>query len=140
MKKKTNILSQPNDGKLISIAFRTPKSKFYFKIDFGKFSLSSDIANKWFLTESGEIVGLICVISEENKLYLFGRVLTNHKDFFERPVKSRDLNIYATEYFADRTEEERLFDIAHVKCKLVRICYNNDSDVYIPLLHTLSSK
>lgn len=84
-----------------------------------------------------EIVCLMCVISDENKIALFGRVLPEKKYFFDRPFKSRELNIYASEYFNKRTEETRLFDITQIKCKLVRIVYNNDVDVFVPLLHTL---
>lgn len=131
------ILSQPNNGILVAVKFQAPKNNYYSKIDFGHYSLSKDNANKWFLTKSGEIVGLICVISKEKKISIYGHVLTNHYDFFEYPVKSRDLNIYASKYFTDDTEKKCFFDIDQIKCKLVRIVYNSESDVYIPLLHTL---
>lgn len=137
---KEAILTLPNNGKNVPAAFRNPKSEFFSRIDFGDFSLSTDMPNKWFLTEKGEIVGLECILSQQKNVSLFGRVITNHKDFFDCPVKSRHLNIYASEYFDDKSNENLLSSVANVKCKLVRIIYNDNTDVYVPLLHTIRTK
>lgn len=130
-----SVLSVPNNGREVPPNFRNVDNEFFSKIVLGGFSLSTDMANKWFLTGKDEIVGLKCVISEQKKIMLLGSVLTKHTDFFERPVRSRTLNIYASEYFSE--DSYQLFDITDVKCKLVRIEYNDNIDVYMPLLHTI---
>lgn len=137
------VLTKPNDG------YNVPKNyhligegtnQFYSKIDFVEFTLSTDASNRWFLTKKNEIVCLKNILSlGTNKTSLFGYTLPGLTDFFQQPIKSSALNIYATEYFVDENcQEHRLFGISDVKCKLVRVEYNDNTDIFIPLLHTNS--
>lgn len=133
----------PNNGRNVPEIFHLigeRVNEFYSKLDFGSFSLSTDMANKWFLSQKNEIVCLKNVLSIGiNKVSLFGSTVPKLVDFFQLPIKSSVLNIYATEYFVDEsTQEHKLFSVSDVKCKLVRIEYNKNIDVFIPLLHTTS--
>lgn len=137
------VLTMPNNGRNVPEIFHIigeSANEFYSKLDFGSFSLSTDMANKWFLSQKNEIVCLQNVLSVGmNKMCLFGFTMPELVDFFQQPIKSSALNVYASEYFVDEsTQEHKLFSVSDVKCKLVRIEYNENIDVFIPLLHTKS--
>lgn len=135
------ILTRPNIGSNVPTDFHlvgTTENEFYSRVNFGTFTLSTDKANKWFLTQKNEIVCLKNIVSlgVENT-YLFGYILPILTDFFVEPIKSSELNIYAAEYFTnEKRQSHKLFSVPEIKCKLVRIEYNASIDVFIPLLHT----
>lgn len=115
------IVSKKNNVQSVPPNFQFPDAEYFSRIDLANFSLSTDIANKWFLTEKEEIVGLKSIISKGNTFLLFGSKFAKHADFFELPLKSRSLNIYAVDYFAkeNKIQEDYLCAIADLKCKLV---------------------
>lgn len=137
------VLTKRNNGKDVPMRFQLAQKKgdkieFYSKINLGDFILSTDLANKWFLSRNNDIVCLKNVLSVRNKVSLLGSTITqsNIADFFEKPIKSSALNIYATDYFADESGDDQLFNISDIKCKFVRIVYDDKTDVFIPLLHS----
>lgn len=136
------IISKPNDGKDVPVRFKLKydryETEFYSKLELNGFVLSTDMTNKWFLSQRNEIVCLKNILSVQSKLSLLGSTIISKTDFFERPIKSSALNIYATDYFADENSGDKLFTVADIKCKLVRIEYDDNTDVFIPLLHTNS--
>lgn len=136
------VLTKPNDGQSIPSEFQQPGengNEFYYRINLGDFSLTAqDKANEWFLTNDNEIVCLKNIISAGDKLALFGTTIANKLDFFEKPIKSSQLDIYSSNISADKNDSDgKLFDTSDIKCKLVRIDYNDSTAVFIPLLHTI---
>lgn len=136
------VLSKPNHGKDVPLNFQlTAKNgnelEFYSKIEMADFVLSTDTANRWFLTQKNEIVCLKNILSVQNNVSLFGSPMIKTTAFFEKPIKSSALHIYAADFFADENNtDNQSFDITDIKCKLVRIQYDDNIDVFIPLLHT----
>lgn len=69
--KQQTILKKP-----IPSSTTDPKSKMYAQVDFEKFSLSNDTANKWFLTKTNQIVMFENVTqSTQSTLTVFGSSL-----------------------------------------------------------------
>lgn len=135
------VLTTPNSGQNVPSHFHVVSEKtteFHSKIDLGPFLLSTDVANKWFLTHSNKIVCLKNILSvEKNQVSLLGIALTGSANFFERPIRSSALNIYAAPKIDEKGAQYSSFIVADIKCKLVRVEYNDKTDVFIPLLHTL---
>lgn len=135
------VLTKQNNVENIPLKFRQlvanneNELRCYSKIDFGDFCLKTDSANKWFLTKKNEIACLENILSAKNTTYLFFRTVTGKKIFFEIPIKSSALNIFAVNYSADNTSDNNLLKVTDIKCKLVRVEYGTE-DVFIPLLHT----
>lgn len=139
------IFSKQNEGANVPRRFKTPPPNkellFYSRVDFPNFSLSTDSVNMWFLTTDNNIVHLNNVISvDKNSAMLYGVAVREKRDFFDLPIGSSTLNIFAADHYlllANENIEGNLFDTAQIKCKLVRIEYSDSTDVFFPLLHTL---
>lgn len=136
------ILSKQNSGENVPRRFKTSPNKellFYFRVDFSSFSLSTDKVNMWFLTTEEEVVYLKNIISvDKNKTLLYGVVVEEKRDFFDLPIGSSVLNIFAADHdFSNENIEGKLFDTAKIKCKLVRLERSSSASVFIPMLHTL---
>lgn len=114
---------------------------FFWKIKLVEYCLQTDLVNCWFLTTTKEIARLINIISmgDKDDVKLCCIATERKHNFFERPIESRYLDVYRTNYDAhlpDGTSEIKLFDICDIKCKLVRLKYNGKTNVFVPLLHT----
>lgn len=99
-----------------------------------------------------EIVALKCVVKTSHAYYLYGFPLKDIKDFFEIPITSKSLFIYASkQVFA----KPKLYSFDDVSCKLVCLPYagdycndaeDEDEDdlnfdyVFVPLWHTLKKE
>lgn len=136
------VLSKRNTGENIPSKFKpiaiNGESYFYSRSDIGDFSISTDSTNQWFLTTDDQIVSLENVISSDDgkEILLYGIEVPNKRDFFDLPIQSSALKIFASDYFSKANVEGKLFDPAKIKCKLVHLEYSNTTDVFIPLLHT----
>lgn len=140
-KQNSYVLTKLNNGENVPGEFRLNNNnssdiECYSKIQFLDFCLCTDAANKWFLTRKNEIVCVENILSMGNKISFYCHTVTNQKDFFETPLSSSALNIYAVDFFAYNINEFKLFSISDIKCKLVRVEYGDTEDVFIPLLHT----
>lgn len=136
-----NVLSNYIADKEHSLSFcRGVYEKVYINSDI---MLSSDTKNRFFLTNSNEIVCFINATKVESKLYIYGTTVQNKHDFFKHPFASSNLNIYASEGRRDTNntfslnltnEEPKLYEIEQFKCKLFCQIYQNKF-VFTPLLH-----
>lgn len=121
---------------LISLSFTNVKEhRFFSKIEFDDFSLSTDRANKWFLTKANEIARLMNIVCDKNIVSLFCSTTAQKKDFFETPIKSSTLDVYVCDW-ANADFEDKLLKASDIKCKLVHLEYDDRFDVFIPLMHT----
>lgn len=138
------VLTKPNKGGNVPPKFHLATTMgnelgFYSKIDLGDFCLATDAANKWFLTRTDEIACVENILAAGNKIALYCRTITNKKDFFNTPVKSSALNIFAINYCAKETHAYKMLYVHDIKCKFVFVEYKDERekcDVLIPLLHT----
>lgn len=97
------------------------------------FELANKQGDKWFLTESGQIVEMHYAFEKNSSLFICGAEIKLKYDFFTQPFSSRYLNIYAS---SAETKPPTVFALNQVKCKLISLPYH-DELVFIPLLHTL---
>lgn len=139
------VMTKENDGKNVPAhlkAFCTGDTAFFSKIQLDGYCLQTDLVNCWFLTRTKDIARLINIISlcdnmGDVKLCCISTRRTNN--FFTRPIESRYLDIYCTHYAAhtpDGTSDIKLFDVCDIECKLVRLKYKSETNVFVPLLHT----
>lgn len=135
-------LAKQNVGENVPSKFKpipvNSETLFFSRINFENFSISTDSTNKWLLTTDNQIVSVENIISSDDgkKVLLYGIEITNKRDFFDLPIQSSILNIYASDHFSKENVESKLFDPTEIKCKLVHLEYSNTTDVFIPLLHT----
>lgn len=97
------------------------------------FSLSVGSKNKWFMTKGKEIVAMVNASKNENIITINGIAIKEKHDFFESPVKSSRINIYASN---GKTSEPKSYSLNNIKCKLFCLEYKSEL-VFFPLLHTL---
>lgn len=95
--------------------------------------LTSENNDKWFLTEDNEIVGMINATYYNKEIHIYGESMKNKHNFFQQPINSSYLNIYATTI---ERNKPKLYNLNEIKFKLVSLNYN-DELVFIPLLHTI---
>lgn len=126
---KTPILKKP----IINSATDTGTKK-YARVDFENFSLSNDVANRWFLTKSNQIVMFENVAQCGEALTISGFPLKQITDFFETPIKSSHLSIFHSTCEKNITT---MYDPLAIKCKMVAITLKSKETVFVPLLHTL---
>lgn len=132
--KEFPVLSKQNDGEEISVPI-TITTKFFFQVEVTDgLTLNKDFKNKWFLTNDNEIVNVKNIISENKNVFIYGPSLKHIYNFFETPIKSSYLNIYASDC---QENVAKLYFLSSIKCKLVCIKKDLETYVFIPLLHTL---
>ncbi|XP_055841957.1 uncharacterized protein LOC129909036 isoform X1 [Episyrphus balteatus] len=96
--------------------------------------------NRWILNKSFQIVYVKYIIktfAENPDLYLYGPPLSKISDYFEYPMRSSELNIYQSDCIMD---SPIFVSVSDIYCKLVRVEYNLEKSVFIPLLHTIEEK
>lgn len=96
------------------------------------FILRDTQKDKWFLTQKNEIIAFKHVLYVTKKILLVGTSLTNKSNFFEKPFRSSNINIFCCK---ENYAETKQYNEHDLKCKLLSIKYNNCL-VFIPLLHT----
>lgn len=127
------------DGSFLSF-LRAQNAKAFSQVLLPTFILRTDQdKNRWFLTKSFKIVCLEYVIQtsvNEPKIFLYGSALSKVCDYFDYPIKSSELNIHVSD--CDR-EPPCFFSLSDVYCKMVKVDYNDEKSVFIPLIHTIKS-
>lgn len=126
-----HLLTSPTSSKCPSLSKKSGSN--FLKIDFQNFILSAETSDKWFLTGDGQIVEMLYAIEENSQILIQGRSLQELQAYFQTPVKSTYLNIYAANELNKHTPVQ--YSIEDVKCKLVAV-KSNLQTVFIPLLHT----
>lgn len=136
------ILTKKNTGladlsSVITLSFTNIEElRFFSKIEFDEFALSTDRANRWFLTKTNEIAKLTNVICDKNNVSLLCVTITQIQNFFETPIKSSILDVFACDWKNAIYSEQKLFKTSDIKCKLVKLEYSDRMDVFVPLMHT----
>lgn len=135
-------VSKRNNGANVPDSFKSSMEveySFYSKIDLEEFCLGTDLANCWFLTTKNVIARVINIIHHNTQrdvcLQLCCTEIDVKFNFFMIPIESRHFNIYCTPQDAHLNKKEKLFTLRDVKCKLVRLPYQ-ELQVFLPLLHT----
>lgn len=98
--------------------------------------LSSSNGNqkdRWFLSNQNYIVHFDHALVNENEYMIRGSSLKNSEDFFEKPFRSRYINIFSSD---GEKNESTLFALSDVKAKLFCVRYR-EKLVFIPLVHSL---
>lgn len=121
-----------------SISNLVPNGTFYKKVHLNKStSLSSDNANRWFLTNDKNIVSMKYGVVIDDKIFILGNALKSKHNFFTSPMHSSSLNIYMSN---GDINKDKLFSIDQINLKFVCVRYENDKvlqNVFFPLLHTV---
>lgn len=126
---------QTNDASLISF-LNAKNTIIYSEVTFPQFKLNVlKDRDRWILLKSFEIVCLKYIINTaENKLVLYGSVLNKISDYFEYPIRSSQLNIYSSDC---EMRSIKFFMESDIYCKMVKITYDQEKSVFIPLYHTI---
>lgn len=98
-------------------------------------SANGNLRDRWFLTNENHIVEFDLAIKTRNGFMIRGSRLQNQEDFFEKPFRSRYINIFLSD---GCKHEPSLYHVNTIKAKLFCIRYKEKS-VFVPLLHTLSN-
>lgn len=124
------------DQSLLSF-LKKERSTLYSQINLLQYLLSTDDdKNRWFLSKTLKIISLKYIIKTQNSnnVYLYGSELASSTDYFQYPLCSSELNIYESNLIKNPPKFFRLTDIF---CKMVRIEYNTQKSIFIPLYHTI---
>lgn len=98
---------------------------------------SRKFADKWFLTDAGNIVEFHFSLKHNTEYLLYGMNINNVQNYFTQPFSSKNINIFSV-------SDEKLisksalntYNIQNIKAKM--ICLRNNSElIFMPLLHTL---
>lgn len=84
------------------------------------------------LTRKNEIVGITKLMRINNKIYLCGSEIKSKRDFYNIPISSSYLDIYATN--GSPAAEEKSWSASSIKKKLFAMRFENDI-VFSPLIH-----
>lgn len=88
--------------------------------------------NSWFLTKKKEIVKFEYAGRRNFKLY--GKVVQEKRPFFNNPITSTKLDIYASDIQLENNVKG--FNVESIAAKMICLSYQNEF-VFIPLLHSL---
>lgn len=131
-------LIKRNDGENVpdEIKSSAPDAGFYSKVDLGKYCLTADQKNSWFLTQNNEITCLLNImLRSEDDVQLCCVSTSETQNFFQTPFESRYLDIFSTRRDAFQKCKPKLLRLSEIKCKLVCLEYH-EMNVFVPLLHT----
>lgn len=117
------------------------ESRFEHEIVYNKINLRPNVSlssrkegDQYFLTKSGDIVKMKHAIRTEIGFEIVGNRLTNKSPFFEKPITSSKLHIYASE--GEFENELRGYKLDNVMAKMLVMLYK-DTMVCLPILHTI---
>lgn len=98
------------------------------------FCLANDNKNKWFLTNTDEIVQMESVVSLESQIYIKGRAIKRIENYFETPFNSSLIDIYCANI---ELNEPTSFHVSNIKCKMFALYESDRMCVFLPILSTL---
>lgn len=138
--KLQNEMKQFDEADASFLSFlKCQNATIYVEVELPKFSLRSDVEkNRWFLSKAFEIVCVKFIIAisknENTNVFLYGSALKKATNYFEYPVRSSELNIYQSD--CDK-KAPSYYSLEDIYCKLVKVEYDSDTSVFIPLYHTI---
>lgn len=94
---------------------------------------NTNFKEKWFFTNTNEIVGITKIVKQKEMIVLIGHEITQKKDFFSIPIKSNYLDIYETNGTVSNCEKQ--YCLSSIKHKLFAMRSGEDV-IFYPLLHT----
>ena len=127
----------------LSYVTNTPNTKFVIKLNdeilnfknmynsihmAEDFILSNNAKNKWFLTNSLEVVSMKYATRIKGQFNIHGNLIKNTSDFFKKPLRSSNLHIYALPL--------KIYTLSDIKCKIFCLKYRNEL-IFFPLIHAL---
>lgn len=112
------------------------KTKMYSAIDTKAFKITSNIRNKWIMSQANEIIEFKYAIKRNEDIIIFGQNFLNLRSFFKTPLDSRKFNIYVGLKNQSQLKSWNLNDISN---KLFMMEYEDTNEnVFFPLLHNLT--
>lgn len=109
----------------------------YSVVNFNNFILNNNEKNKWFLTNSNEIVQMDYATKIENKVCFCGNKNTRLYPFFHNPFNSTFIKVFMPD--GTLLETKNVYATDEIYCKMIALNYKNNK-VFIPLLHTSDIK
>lgn len=97
---------------------------------------SRKLADAWFLTRNDEIVQMLHAKKENNEYVIAGVSIKDKKDFFNNPLASSHLKIYASD--GKLNEDLVTYKINAICAKMIRLPCENGF-VFVPLEHSMDS-
>lgn len=88
--------------------------------------------NKWLLTESNDIVEFQKAKYLKGRVVVFGSKIKQKHDFYETPLKSSLLHIYASN---GKTDVPEMYDLTIIKTKMFAMSTEGGGLVFVPMLH-----
>lgn len=96
---------------------------------------SRKFGDQWFLTRSGDVVKMIFATKVENSYKVYGLTVLSKSDFFSKPIKSSNLNIFKSG-IDSLSSEMCMHEINTIAAKMMCLQFASEF-VFIPILHTL---
>lgn len=119
--------------------FTSIKMQVYSFIRLKDYSVNTaSKTDKWVMSKKYDIISIkyIVQLEECGSILFFGYPLKNLFDYFIKPVRSSELQIYASDLELCQLQS---FDLANIFCKMIEINCKEQSpkSLFIPLIHTL---
>lgn len=116
----------------------TDKNEIYSSITLKEYTINSLLpVDKWILMKNLQVVSVICIIKNKisGKISIFGAPVKTLEDYFVKPVRSSQLQIFLSNM---ELSNEQFYNLDDVYCKMVKLNYNENSNesILIPLIHT----
>lgn len=116
-------------------------AKIYSEVDFPNFKFNADTEkDRWFLSNTKQVVCVKYIIKtsqNDSNFYLYGSSLKTVTDYFDYPVRSSELYIYESDCV---TNSGNFFSASDIYCKMVRVDYDHEKSIFIPLYETIKAK
>lgn len=104
-------------------------------LHFIDFALSPKQVDKYCLSHDEKVIEIQHISSDKQEIKIYGRIIKNITNIFEKPIRSSLLNSYKAEE-ENMITEDIVLAPRDIMCKLVCISHQGIS-YFIPLLHTI---
>lgn len=95
--------------------------------------IENNIKNQWIMTHDDNIIKMLNATYYDTKINIYGSSLKQKKNFFEKPIESKYLDIYCSKMDLNAPA---LYSVSSIKCKMMCLKYH-EKFVFMPILHTL---
>lgn len=115
-------------------------SVVYSFVDFGDFCIDTQkTVDKWILTRNMKVMTVDKIVQNNasESVFLFGQILSDLSDLFEKPVVSSSLQIFCSDL---KVSPAVLIESSDIFCKMVKIDCQDlmlPKSVFFPLIHTI---
>lgn len=105
---------------------------YYDELFHNNMRFNTSEKNKWFLTTDSEIVEFEKAKYLGGKIVVIGSKIKTKFDFYETPLKSSLLDIFASDGLKDRSQ---IYQIESIKTKMFAMDAEGGDKVFFPILH-----